>query len=161
MKSKLIPLFLLPALFLSSCNKKVDYSSFHSKAVAASNKNHTYMDADATFRGYINEEFYNLEIDFEYNQNNKLFVLESGQENKSDKVKLVLSYAINLTASDVSDSSDYQYYTSPTGFKTFSNIDYEETIIFNSYGLTTKVRALKKENKKETDYTIKIKYSRD
>lgn len=161
MKSKLIPLFLLPALFLSSCNKKVDYSAFHSKAVAASNKNHTYMEADATFKGYINEEFFNLEIDFEYNQNNKLFVLENGQDNKSDKVKLVLLFVINLTASDVSDSSDYQYYTSSTGFKTFCNIDYEETITFNSYGLITKVRALKKENKKETDYTINIKYSRD
>ena len=95
---------LLSTGILSSCSSQRTYDQFLDLANNYSKKSHLFIEAEFEIRGTFDGGLVYVDIDYDYNQNTRLFVLESGQENKSDKLKLFSGLLINTKVNNIVSS---------------------------------------------------------
>ena len=158
---------LLSTTILTSCSNRTSYEEFRTHANTYSNKSHLFVDAEFEIKGTFDGELFNLDIDYDYNQNTKLFVLESGQDNKSDKLKIFSGLLINTKANNIAtalktlgNQDSVNYYTTLNGLKCVETTSdgTKYTLLYNSFGLITKCSA---KNNSKYKFNSTFKYSKD
>ena len=163
---------LLSTGILSSCSSQRTYDQFLDLANNYSKKSHLFIEAEFEIRGTFDGGLVYVDIDYDYNQNTKLFVLESGQEYKSDGLKLFSGLLINTKVNNIvsslktlglDSSSDIKYYKTMNGLKLEENDSdgTKYTFVYNSYGLITKCTAKNKDKNSKNNFNSTFKYSRD
>ena len=161
---------LLSTTILTSCSTKKTYDEFKVVAEDYSKKSHLFIEAEFEIKGTFDGELFNLDIDYDYNQNTKLFVLESGQDNKSDKLKIFSGLLINTKANNIAtvlktfgNQDSVNYYTTLNGLKceetTSDGTKY--TLVYNSFGLITKCSATSNSKDSKYKFNSTFKYSKD
>ena len=171
---------LLSTTILTSCSTRKTYGEFKVVAEDYSKKSHLFIEAEFEIKGTFDGELFNLDIDYDYNQNTKLFVLESGQENKSDKLKIFSGLLINTKSNNFDSALDYvipielqtlgkknivnyNFYTTLNGLKceetTSDGTKY--TLVYNSFGLITKCSATSNSKDAKYKFNSTFKYSKD